>query len=81
MEKLEKCDVVKKFYYDIKLLKCSEKFLCSMCIENSLFYERLYNINDIQNFKDRCYGIHALKLLKEKKILIYDIIEYISMFI
>ena len=80
-EKLNEIDIVKIFYYDSKRGKCSEKFLCTMIIEYSIFYERLFNINDIQNFKDRCYGFHALKLLKERKILIYDIIEYISMFI
>ena len=73
------CDVVKIYYYDGK--KCSENFLCTMIIEYSIFYERLYNINDIQNFKDRCYGFHALKLLKKRSILINDIIEYISLFI
>ena len=75
------CDIVKIFYYDSKCGKYSENFLCTMIIEYSIFYERLYNINDIQNFKDRCYGIHALKILKERSIFIDDIIEYISMFI
>ena len=75
------CDIVKIFYYDSKCEKYSKFFLCTMIIEYSIFYERLYNINDIKNFKDRCYGFHALKLLKKERILIYDIIEYISMFI
>ena len=72
-------DVVKIHYYDGT--KCCEKFLCTMCIEYSIFYERLFNDNDVQKFKDRCYGFYALKILKKHSILIDDIIEYITQYI